>query len=471
MRTLLRQSLILALFSLALMPANAKQNYDQLTREKIADSYVTMQRFAEAENEYLSILSDKSIDLLTYDRVNIKLASAMYNIRKYKEAEKRFGAVIVRNMAAYTPQFACDYVNTLIRLEKLQRAADVAKQFNGYSASHRGYQPLQNLLQGLEQYGNLPSMTTAAVNKAPFNTKGSNFWCSRFNNGILFIHNDNNEAAMLRGAELYFYDGKSSKPYAKVPRTLQTGPACIYNNGKSMIYTDNHYREDQMVRLQKDEPIVTNYLNIVELSYNEKTQQWDNAKSIFNDKPFSSICHPSVSEDGERLYFAADFTDGRGGMDIYMSRKTKKGWSEPVNMGLSVNTKNDELYPNVSGNTLTFSSNGHKGLGGMDVYSVTLNDDGLPISKTLAHLPYPINTIYNDYAYMQDEDAESGYLTSDRPNGGDLDAIYSWVKRVQFAEKDPLLEGMQVVKKSAAFIEPTEQNELIANSVAEAIAQ
>ncbi len=53
----------------------AKEKYDQLTREKIADSYVTMQRFAEAESEYLAILSDKSIDLLTVDRVNIKLAS------------------------------------------------------------------------------------------------------------------------------------------------------------------------------------------------------------------------------------------------------------------------------------------------------------------------------------------------------------------------------------------------------------
>lgn len=456
---------------MALTAVHAKEKYDFLTRENIADTYVAMQRFAEAENEYLAILGSKSIDLLTCDRVSLKLASTMYSTRKYKEAEKRFGAVLVRNIAAFTPKSACDYVNTLIRLNQLQRAAEVANRFNNQSASYRNHQPLQNLAEGIKENGTTPSMTTVAVNKASFNIAGSNFWCASYNNGLLFIHNDSNEAAMLRGAELYFYNGKNSKPYAKIPKTLQTGPACFYNNGKTMVYTDNRYKENQMVRLQKEEPIVTNYLNIVELSYDEKTGQWGNPKSIFTDKPFSSICHPTVSEDGERMYFSADFSNGKGGMDIYMSRKTKKGWGEPVSLGSLVNTKDDELYPNVNGNMLSFSSNGHKGIGGMDIYSVELDEEGLPMVETLELLPYPVNTIYNDYAYMQDKDGESGYFTSDRPNGGDLDAIYGWVKRIQFAKKDPLLDGIQVVNKSAAFTKHAEGEQLIAGSIAEAIIQ
>ena len=463
MRNLLHQSAILAFCFLTVLPsAYAKEKLNQLTRENIADTYVTMQRFAEAENEYLAILGSKAIDLLTCDRVNLKLASTMHITRKYAEAEKRFGSVMVRNIAAFTPQTACDYVNTLIRLNKLQRAAEVANRFNNESAAYRKYQPLQNLIDGLKQNSTVPSMTTVAVNDAPFNIAGSNFWCVSHNGGVLFIHNDSNEAAMLRGAELYFYNGKNSKPYAKVPKTMQTGPACFYNNGSKMIYTDNRYKENQMVRIQKEEPIVTNYLNIVELSYNEKTQEWENPKSVFTDKPFSSICHPSVSEDGERLYFAADFTSGKGGLDIYMSKKTAKGWGEPVNLGLNVNTKNDELYPSISGGVLSFSSNGHKGVGGMDIYIVTLDAEGFPVAETLEHLPYPVNTIYNDYAYTQEVDGENGYLTSDRPNTGNLDAIYSWTKRVQFAEKNPLVEGSQVVAKSAAYTKPAESEQLSA---------
>lgn len=457
MKNLLNLStIILFIIFLAVPTLHAKENYDQLTRENIADSYVTMQRFTEAESEYLIILADKSIDLLTHDRVNIKLASALYYTRKYKDAEKRFNAVMVRNISAFTPQFACNYVNTLIRLEKLQRATEVAKHFRKESATYKNYKPLQNLIEGLAQNSTTLPMTTITVSAASFNMPGSNFWCTHYNGGIMFIHNDSNEAAMLRGAELYLYNGKNSKPYAKVPKTLQTGPAAIYNNGKSMIYTDNRYKENQMVRLEKDKPVITNYLNIVELSYNNATEQWENPKSIFTNKPYSSICHPTVSEDGQRLYFSADFSNGKGGMDIYMSRKTAKGWSEPTNLGIAVNTTNDELYPNIHGNVLSFSSNGHEGLGGMDIYTIELDSEGMPVSKTLAHQPYPLNTIYNDYAYMQNEDRESGYFTSDRPNGGSLDAIYHWVNRVQFSEKDLLLDGIKVLTKSAALIEHTD---------------
>ncbi len=473
MKNLLRQLTILTFCSfLTMSTSSAKEKYDQLTRENIADSYVTMQRFSEAESEYLTILTDRSIDLLTVDRVNIKLASTLYYTRKYKDAEKRFNAVMVRNIAAFTPQFACDYVNTLIRLEKLQRATEVANHFNKESAAYKKYKPLQNLIEGLAQNSTIPPVTTIAVDAASFNIPGSNFWCTYHNGGIMFIHNDSNEAAMLRGAELYFYNGKNSKPYAIVPKTLQTGPACIYNNGKSMIYTDNRYRENQMVRLEKEEPIVTNYLNIVELNYNEKTQQWEDPKSIFTNKPYSSICHPTVSEDGQRLYFSADFSNGKGGMDIYMSKKTKKGWNEPVNLGVAVNTQNDELYPNIHGNILSFSSNGHEGLGGMDIYTVELDEEGMPINKTLAHLPYPLNTIYNDYAYMQNEDGEGGYFTSDRPNNGNLDIIYSWVNRVQFAEKDQLKDRIKFISKSAALTTHTENGsnkQMLAGSIAEAI--
>ena len=394
--------------------------------EKKADTYVEYQDFANAETEYKAILEKKKIEPAEKDRVNIKLANVYYSTRRYEEAEEYFEKA-AHNSGAFTPRQVAAFLTTLIRNGKNQRAIELADGFTKVPPFSTN-KAILNLAEGAKYWDNTPDTASVTVAKAPFNMSGSTFWCSRYEDGIMYIHIGNDENALLKGAEFYFFDGRESELYTKIPQTMQAGPATFSRDGSTMMYTDNRFRDNRTVRSMKDQKLITNSLRIMELKYNDKKQTWDNAKELFKDKNQNSICHPALSDDGKRLYFAADFSDSRGGSDLYMALKTEKGWSSPVNLGSVVNSVGEELYPNVFGNILCFTSNGFDGFGGMDIYSVTLNDEGYPIPGTLEHMSYPINTVYNDYAYMYDKES-GGYFSSDRPNRDDLDAIYVWVKR------------------------------------------
>jgi len=133
-------------------------------------------------------------------------------------------------------------------------------------------------------------------------------------------------------------------------------------------------------------------------------------------------------------------------MDIYMCTRAGKSWAKPTNLGYIVNTKNDEMYPYVYQNRLYFVSNGHNGFGGMDIYYVELDSNGMPIEGSLVHMPYPINTIYNDYALIH-ETSDRGYFSSDRPEGRNLDTIYQWIEEEEALPENSLKDGSSVIVK------------------------
>ncbi|HMN05532.1 MAG TPA: carboxypeptidase regulatory-like domain-containing protein [Flavobacteriales bacterium] len=139
----------------------------------------------------------------------------------------------------------------------------------------------------------------------------------------------------------------------------------------------------------------------------------------YND-PEYNLGHPSVSPDGKRLYFVSDRPGGRGGTDIWYCDASGDDWGEPVNMGSKVNTPGSEMYPFVAtDSTLYFSSTGHPGLGGYDLFSVRLTPSG---PGRVFNLGYPMNTAHNDISLILLADDSTGFFASDRPGGqGSLD--------------------------------------------------
>ena len=129
-----------------------------------------------------------------------------------------------------------------------------------------------------------------------------------------------------------------------------------------------------------------------------------------------SVGHPSISEDNKTLFFSSDMDGGIGKNDIWMVTRANENapWSKPKNLGKDVNTKGDERFPFIrkDGN-LYFSSNGRRGMGGMDLYKAVPTD----INKwgQVENLKYPLNSGYNDYTIAFEGDNERGYLTSNRP--------------------------------------------------------
>ncbi|HXB11951.1 MAG TPA: tetratricopeptide repeat protein [Bacteroidia bacterium] len=153
----------------------------------------------------------------------------------------------------------------------------------------------------------------------------------------------------------------------------------------------------------------------------------------------------SITADGNTLYFASDRPGGLGGIDIYSSKKLPNGnWGTPVNLGPSINTPSNEDFPNISpdGKTLYFSSQGHTGMGGYDIFKGTWNDSTKQW-ESVKNMGYPINTPDDDMNFRIATNGRYGYISQVRKGGfGGLD-IY----RVTFNTIEPrysVLKGLVV---------------------------
>ncbi|MDP3353576.1 MAG: OmpA family protein, partial [Flavobacteriaceae bacterium] len=139
-----------------------------------------------------------------------------------------------------------------------------------------------------------------------------------------------------------------------------------------------------------------------------------------------SVGHPALSADGKKLYFASDMPGGFGSTDLYFVDIQSNGsFGKPVNLGKSINTEGKELFPFVTKDNLYFSSNGHWGLGALDVFKVSLKDQ----NKAPLNLGSPINSSMDDFAFVMNESKNQGYVSSNRMGGMGDDDIY-FVKEI-----------------------------------------
>src|SRR5690606_17162103 len=143
-----------------------------------------------------------------------------------------------------------------------------------------------------------------------------------------------------------------------------------------------------------------------------------------------STAHPALSPDETKLYFASDRPGGFGASDIYVSQIDSEGnISDPVNLGSEINTSGKETFPFVSAhNELYFSSDGHFGLGGLDVFYVKIEDTGY---GNLLNIGEPVNSYADDFAYGIDAQTSRGFISSNRTeNQGQFvyDNIYSFLE-------------------------------------------
>ena len=162
----------------------------------------------------------------------------------------------------------------------------------------------------------------------------------------------------------------------------------------------------------------------------------------------TSIGHPALSEDEKILIFSSDLSGGYGGKDLWISVKGKRNtWSDPVNLGPMVNTPGDEMFPFLhTDGTIYFSSNGHVGMGGLDIYKTSQDENGA--YKLPVNLKSPVNSSADDFSMIIEKDGERGYLTSSRDGGKGGDDIYQF-------ELPPLqlaLKGIVTDSKTGAIM-------------------
>lgn len=142
--------------------------------------------------------------------------------------------------------------------------------------------------------------------------------------------------------------------------------------------------------------------------------RWDNNEY--------SVGHPSVNKDGSVIYFASDMPGGYGKSDLYFSVFSNGQWSKPINLGPKINTEGNEFFPFISTDgVLYFASDGHGGLGGLDIF-LSVPENG--VFNTIENLGYPVNSSRDDFGLALDSTGVQGYFTSNREGGKGNDDLY-----------------------------------------------
>jgi outer membrane protein OmpA-like peptidoglycan-associated protein len=223
--------------------------------------------------------------------------------------------------------------------------------------------------------------------------------------------------------DLYQVDmsGNVSRPSmleGKVNSKFHDGPACFSADGKEIYFTRNNTLFRIISKKGEDK---TNHLRIYRATIN------NNIVSTPEELPFNSAdysCgHPSLSSDGQTLYFASDMPGGFGGSDLYMITKNDTGWNEPVNLGGDINTEGNEMFPFIDENgTLYFTSNGHWNMGGLDLFKADKKGNGY----TVKNMGYPLNSSSDDFSISVNPDGKTGYFASNREGGTGDDDLYTF---------------------------------------------
>ncbi|MCU0353292.1 MAG: OmpA family protein [Cytophagales bacterium] len=203
----------------------------------------------------------------------------------------------------------------------------------------------------------------------------------------------------------------------KINSKFHEGPAAFTPDNNTIYFTRNNY----LGTAQKSDDKVIK-LKIYTATRKDSTSPWSRPKELpFNNKNYS-VGHPALSPDGNTLYFVSDMPGGVGGTDVYKVTKTGDTWGTPENMGRAINTEGNEMFPFVDEkNKLYFASNGHAGLGGLDVFETDLNNPG-----TVENMGFPINSKKDDFGLVFDDKTKKGYLSSNRERGGADDDIYQF---------------------------------------------
>ena len=231
--------------------------------------------------------------------------------------------------------------------------------------------------------------------------------------------------------ELFFryYDeeGNVLTAFAPKKKYYHDGPAHLIENEKKLYFTHNQ----QSHKFSKKTTRAPLKIFIADFDssgiHNVTSFEW-NSKNY-------AVAHPAISPDGHFLVFASDNPEGNGRSDLYVCTKNGKSWNEPINLGNAINTAGNELFPYFKNDTtLIFSSNGHYGMGGLDLFEATFKSGRI---TTVKNMGTPLNSTRDDFAFILLNDS-TGFLSSNRnkTTGDDIFTFsFTTPKRVSKTQK------------------------------------
>lgn len=217
-----------------------------------------------------------------------------------------------------------------------------------------------------------------------------------------------------------FFSQKDDRGRWSRPEPVVSGLNSEYDEGACFITRDGR---EMYLTLCEEDGTYPRFAKIVKSNRNDAS--WGKPTDVQISKDtLSCFAHPTVSPDGEWLYFVSDMPGGKGGMDIWRSRITSAGIMGAENLGSPINTSGNEMFPTFRPNgELYFSSDGHPGMGGLDLFVATIGEDH---KYHISNLGYPMNSQADDFGMTFEGAHNRGFFSSSRNDGRGYDHIYSF---------------------------------------------
>ncbi len=354
-----------------------------------------------------------------------KIANCYRLIKNYQQAELNYAKLVISANA--------DPVNHLyfgMMLKVNNKIEEAKKEFKLYAAAIPSDERAELYLKSCDNIKILEKKAKQFdVSIVPdINSEESEFCPVILKNQLVFISDKNSNLLSDKQNFLHVYSiemkkgqaatagfSKEAKPLPfPINSDYHDGPVC-FNSEQNLICITHVELENK-----KDKKFV----NRSKLYFsNLKGNKWTKLSPFQYNSDACSMAHPSISDDGTKLFFASDMPGGQGGMDIYVCEKNGENWGPPKNLGTKVNTAGEEVFPYIrKDGVLYFSSDGHSGFGGLDVFSAT---KGMETYSNVKNLGADLNSAYDDFGLVFIDD-KTGYFSSDRPSGKGLDDIYSF---------------------------------------------
>ncbi len=407
------QHIIILIFSLAVTTSFAQEKKIKKALENY-DNYA----YANAIKKYEKLIEDGLASAEVYK----KLGNAYYFNADLNNSVKPYSQLIALN-ETIEPEYYFRYAHALKSIEDYATADKMMKRFESHKKNDIRAKLFENAptyLQDIkEHYGRY------SVENALFNSKNSDFGPSYYGEDIIFSsgrsggkpHLWNNKPFLnLFMVENTGTSLSASKFSKKLNTKYHESTSVFTKDGNTMYFTRNNYFNKKY----REDSEGINKLKIFRTIKNIDGNWEDVTELPFNSDEYS-VAHPALSPDEKTLYFASDMPGTTGESDIYMVSLNDDGsFGEPRNLGEKINTEARETFPFVSKDgMLYFASDGHLGLGGLDVFMTNLTEPG-----DIYNLGEPLNSPADDFSFIIDSDTKQGYFASNRDKGVGSDDIY-----------------------------------------------
>jgi outer membrane protein OmpA-like peptidoglycan-associated protein len=416
-------------FAQSLKQNVADKHYATLAYEKCAPMYAEL---AEKKNAPTDIIRKAAI---SYSKLNVPTKAEVY-----------FHQLSTKSDVQPTDYY--NYAQTLLSNGKYKEADEMMKKFYNYSDINSVAKRYYKVNPDYEKTLKKDSLKFSIKQLEGINSAESDFAPVYFNNKSQLVYTTNRENHGASNKEfawdntnfLDLYKAKidtakqtSEKP-EKFDKSLKTeyhdGPIAFSPDGKTMLLTRSNYFDD---KIQKSS---TNVINI-QLYYTKKEgDNWGALKPFpYNNKDynFGQAC---FAPDGKTIYFASDMPGSYGYTDIWETNFDGTSFTQPKNLGQEVNTEGREMFPFVDDEgLLLFASDGHVGLGGLDIHLAKLMGSE---AVYITNAGYPINTNFDDFGFIYDNTTLKGFFTSNRTGGKGKDDIYAVKLKEPFVQKKVL---------------------------------